>query len=429
MSQNVWFITGSSRGLGRRIAEDALAAGNQVVATARVPESLADLAVAYPEDLLVLALDVTNESQVNEAVREAAKRFGRIDVLVNNAGYSDLAAVEDATLDAIRRQIDTNLIGTIAVAKAVLPGMRERGSGRIINISSVGSRVATPGLSAYQAAKWAVSGFSEVLAAEVAPLGIRVTAIEPGGMPTDWAGSSMTITAPSAPYQNTAIGFISQLFKSGQAKPAGDLGKVAQIVLRVAGLDEPPTRLMLGSDAIAAASEYATALTASDAKWDQLTRSSDRDDASPADSELFGRREATPLEVVNRFVDEVINSGNLDVLDEVWANDLEWHGGSLGRIAGLPAFKEFMAANASGAFSGMHLTVNETIAVDDKVVLRFTNSGTQTGQFMGTPASGVHAEWLGIGIYTVTDGKISSGWFGEDALGMMLQLGVVNLPN
>lgn len=139
------------------------------------------------------------------------------------------------------------------------------------------------------------------------------------------------------------------------------------------------------------------------------------------------RESPTPSAVVLRFIDEVVNGGDLDVIDDVWAEDLEWRGGSLGDIAGLPAFKAFMAANASGAFTGMHLTVHETIATEDKVVLRFTNSGTQTGPFMGVPASGIHAEWLGIGIYTVTGGKITSGWFGEDALGMMLQLGVVTV--
>ena len=135
-----------------------------------------------------------------------------------------------------------------------------------------------------------------------------------------------------------------------------------------------------------------------------------------------------PVVVVRRFLDEVVNGGNLEAIHELWAADLAWHGGSLGDVHGPAALKAHMAASASGAFTGMHLTVNEIVAAGNKVVVRFTNSGTQTGPFMGAPPAGKHAEWLGIGIYTVTAGKISEGWFGEDILGMLLQLGIVNLP-
>ena len=135
-----------------------------------------------------------------------------------------------------------------------------------------------------------------------------------------------------------------------------------------------------------------------------------------------------PVAVVRRFLDEVVDGGNLEAIDQLWAEDLAWHGGSLGDLYGLAALKAHMVASASGAFTGMHLTVNEIVAAGNKVVVRFTNSGTQTGPFMGTPPTGKHAEWLGIGIYTVTGGKISEGWFGEDILGMLLQLGIVNLP-
>jgi predicted ester cyclase len=140
-----------------------------------------------------------------------------------------------------------------------------------------------------------------------------------------------------------------------------------------------------------------------------------------------GTKASSPEAVVRRFIEQVVNGGNLDVLDETWAQDMEWHGGSIGDIYGLPAHKEFAAANASGAFAGMHLDVKEVITSGDKVVARFTNSGTHTGPFMGAEATGIHAEWLGIGVYTVRNGKIVSGWFGEDVLGMMLQLGVVKL--
>jgi predicted ester cyclase len=139
-------------------------------------------------------------------------------------------------------------------------------------------------------------------------------------------------------------------------------------------------------------------------------------------------RAGDPVTVVRRFLDEVVTGGNLQAIDQLWADDLAWHGGSLGDVHGLPALKAHIAASASGAFTGMHLTVKDIVAAGNKVAVRFTNSGTQTGPFLGAPPSGKHAEWLGIGIYTVTGGKISEGWFGEDILGMLLQLGIVNLP-
>lgn len=427
MNDKVWFITGTSRGLGRRIAQAALHRGDSVAATARDTASLADLVAAYPDRVLALRLDVTDDGEVETAVEATLARFRRVDVVVNNAGYADLAAIEDTTPDAFRAQIDTNLMGTVAVSRAVLPTLRAQGSGRIINVSSVGSRLATPGLGAYQTAKWAVSGFTEALAAEVAPLGIAVTAIEPGGMPTDWAGSSMNVPEVSAPYAAT-VGVIRDVLASGAITPLADLGRVAEAVLTVADLADPPTRLLLGFDAIVNAHSYSERLAASDARWRELTRSTDRDDATDADRDPLGSMNAAPEAVVRRFIDEVINGGNGDAIGEIWAEDLRWHGGSLGDIEGLEAYRAFAAANASDAFTGMHLDVKELLTVGNKVVVRFTNSGTQTGPFMGAAPSGVHAEWLGIAIYTVTDGKISEGWFGEDILGMLLQIGAVQLP-
>src|ERR1700739_2760583 len=189
----VFFLTGSSRGLGRQIAEAALAAGHQLVATARQPDSLADLVDRYGTQILPVALDVTDPAGAAMAVATGTKAFGHLDVVINNAGYANLAAVEDITLADFRAQLDANLFGVVNVTKAVLPGLREQGSGHIIQVSAIGGRLATAGLSAYQSAKWAVGGFSEVLAREVGPLGIRVTVLEPGGMQTDWAGSSMQV--------------------------------------------------------------------------------------------------------------------------------------------------------------------------------------------------------------------------------------------
>ena len=194
-----WFVTGSSRGLGRSVVEAALEAGDNVIATARKPEQLGDLVAKYGDRVMPVALDVTDADAVQSAVKAGHERFGRIDVVVNNAGYGDVAAVEDVTLESFRAQFDTNFFGVVYVTKAVLPILREQGAGHIFQVSSVGGRTPPLGLSAYSSAKWAVGGFSSILAQEVAPLGIKVTVLEPGGIKTDWAGSSMTIPPISKP--------------------------------------------------------------------------------------------------------------------------------------------------------------------------------------------------------------------------------------
>ncbi len=183
----VWLITGSSRGLGRALAEAVLASGDNLVATARDPGQLADLSERYGDQVLTLALDVTDEVAAAAAVEAGVKRFGRIDVLVNNAGYGNVGSIEDTSLADFRAQIETNLFGTIIMTKAVIALMRGQGAGHIIQFSSVGGRIGPAGRGAYSAAKFGVEGFSEVLSKEVAPFGIRVTVIEPGGFRTDFA--------------------------------------------------------------------------------------------------------------------------------------------------------------------------------------------------------------------------------------------------
>ena len=289
MSQ-VFLLTGSSRGLGRQIAEATLAAGHRLVATARNPRSLAGLAGRYGEQILPLALDVTDAAAAEAAVAQGLSAFGRIDVVVNNAGYANLVAVEDITLADFREQIDTNLLGVVNVTKAALPVLRRQGGGHIIQVSSIGGRLATPGLSAYQAAKWAVGGFSEVLAKEVAPLGIKVTILEPGGMQTDWAGPSMRVPPVSQPYQAT-VGAMARLHQGTDSPPVlGDPAKVAQVVLKIADMDQPPLRLILGSEAYAYATAAAQDRAASDAAWHDLSVSTDRDDATDADRDPMGTR-------------------------------------------------------------------------------------------------------------------------------------------
>lgn len=283
---SVFFLTGSSRGLGRAIAQAVLDGGHRVVATARDPRSLDDLVAAHGDLILALALDVTDAGAAEAAIATGVERFGRIDVVVNNAGYADLAAVEDVILEDFRRQVETNLFGVVNVTKAALPVLRQQGSGHIIQISSIGGRLATPGLSAYQSAKWAVGGFSSVLAAEVAPLGIRVTVLEPGGMETDWAGASMQVPPISEPYRPT-VGASAAIHNS-EAIALGDPVKVAQVVLQIAEMDDPPLRLILGSEAFAYATAAARAQAASDERWQPLSASTDRDDATDAQRDPLG---------------------------------------------------------------------------------------------------------------------------------------------
>jgi len=284
----VFFLTGSARGLGRHIAEAVLEAGHRLVATARQPASLADLAERYGERILPVALDVTDAAGAQAAVAAGLAAFGRIDVVVNNAGYANLAAIEDITAADFREQIEANLLGVVNVTKAALPVLRAQGGGRIIQVSSIGGRLATPGLAAYQAAKWAVGGFSEVLARETAPLGIKVTVLEPGGMQTDWAGSSMRVPPISEPYQPT-VGVMARAHEDiGSGSALGDPAKVAQVVLEVAALDEPPLRLILGSEAYAYATAAAKARAESDAAWRHLSVSTDRDDATAAERDPLG---------------------------------------------------------------------------------------------------------------------------------------------
>jgi NAD(P)-dependent dehydrogenase (short-subunit alcohol dehydrogenase family) len=267
-----WLITGSSRGLGRELADAALAAGHQVVATARNPDSLRDLVARHPEQARAVALDVTDREQALAAVAAAVQAFGRIDVLVNNAGYANVNSIEDFAEEDFREQIETNLWGVINVTRAALPVLRAQGSGRIIQISSVGGRTSSPGLGPYQTAKWGVEGFSGVLAKEVAPLGIHVTIVEPGGFSTDWSGDSMTIHAISDAYQ-PSVGVFSEHRRTATA--AGDPVKAAQAILTIAEVEDPPLRLLLGSDAFAYAREADEAKIANDEKWKQLTLSTD----------------------------------------------------------------------------------------------------------------------------------------------------------
>jgi NAD(P)-dependent dehydrogenase (short-subunit alcohol dehydrogenase family) len=274
----VWFITGSSRGLGRTLTETVLATGDLVVATARNPEQLKDLALKYKDQLYLQKLDVTQRAEVYQAVADAVKHFGRIDVLVNNAGFGITGAAEAYTDEQFRSQLDTNLYAPIEVTRAVLPYMRRQGSGFIMQISSVGGRVGNAGLSMYQAAKFGLGGFSESLAKEVAPLGIKVTCVEPGGFRTDWAGASMTYAPEIAGYEDT-VGKRSEYFKSGQNVPVGDPVKAARVMVKLVDEAAPPVHLVLGSEAIAILEKANAWRDAELAKWKPVSITTDADDA------------------------------------------------------------------------------------------------------------------------------------------------------
>ncbi len=274
----VCFITGSSRGLGRSLTEAVLASGDKVAATARNPETLNDLVEKYPDLIYPVKLDVTRYDDVYEAVADVAARFGRIDVLVNNAGFGITGAAEAYTDEQVRSQMETNLYAPIEITRAVLPYMRKQGSGRILQISSIGGRVGNPGVSIYQAAKFGLGGFSEALAKEVAPLGIKVTCVEPGGFRTDWAGTSMTYAPKVAGYETT-VDLRAQLFTSGKFIPMGDPEKAAMVMIRLAENPEPPVHLVLGSEAIGMLKQANAARQAEMEKWLPVSISTDHDEA------------------------------------------------------------------------------------------------------------------------------------------------------
>jgi NAD(P)-dependent dehydrogenase (short-subunit alcohol dehydrogenase family) len=273
MSQ-VWLITGSSRGLGRAFTEAVLAAGHCVLAGARNPDQLADLRSRFGEKIHTVSLDVTNEAQAKAAVDAAVAHFGGLDVLVNNAGYGNVSPVEDTPLGELRAQIETNLFGVIIMTKAVLPYFRERKAGHIIQVTSIAGRIGPIGRAPYAAAKFGVEGFSESLAKEVGPLGVKVTIVEPGGFRTDFAGSSTELREGRPEYEST-VGATVRFQRDYNGKQPGDPAKAAAVLLHLASLPEPPLRLLLGSDSYNAAEKSALDKLESDRQWKNLSVSTD----------------------------------------------------------------------------------------------------------------------------------------------------------
>jgi NAD(P)-dependent dehydrogenase (short-subunit alcohol dehydrogenase family) len=270
-----WLITGSSRGFGRALATAALEGGDVVVATARRPDQLDDLVQKYGDRVRAVALDVTDIEAARAAVQSTVDIFGTLDVVVNNAGYASSAPIEEMADDEFRAQIETNLFGVVNVTKAALPVLRRQRSGHVIQFSSIGGRVGgTPGMGAYQTAKFAVEGFSEVLNAEVRPLGIKVTIVEPGAFRTDWGGSSMR-RVPVGPDYEATVGEMNRYRESTVDRWPGDPVRAAGIITDIVGLAEPPLRLLLGAGAVQAAESASRSRAAEAEQWADISRSAD----------------------------------------------------------------------------------------------------------------------------------------------------------
>ncbi|MEE6262468.1 oxidoreductase [Plantactinospora sonchi] len=278
----VWLITGSSRGFGREIARAALADGDRVVATARRPDQLDDLVQQYGDQVRTFRLDVTDTEAARAAVQLAVDEFGALDVVVNNAGYAISRPIEEMTDEEFRGQIEANLYGVVNVTRAALPVLRKQRSGHFVQFSSIGGRVGgSPGLSAYQTAKWAVEGFSEVLNNEVKPFGIKVTIVEPGGFRTDWGGASMPSVEVGAEYDET-VGAMNRYRESTVHTWPGDPVRGARIIADVVRLPEPPLRLLLGAAAVTSALASAENRSAEARQWAEVSAAADFPGAAQA---------------------------------------------------------------------------------------------------------------------------------------------------
>ncbi|MEU0789002.1 oxidoreductase [Amycolatopsis sp. NPDC005961] len=270
-----WFITGCSTGLGRALAEAVLDRGLRAVVTARDPARVADLVAKHGDRALALPLDVTDHAQVLDAVKRAETAFGRIDVLVNNAGYGYLAAIEEGEDDEVRKLFDANVFGLADVTKAVLPGMRARRSGHVVNVSSLGGLAAFGATGYYHATKFAVEGLSESLAAEVAPLGIKVTIVEPAAFRTNWSGPSMRQSATHIDDYAETAGARRAATTATYGHQPGDPVRAAEAVLAAVDAEEPPLRLLLGKAAYDIATARLETLRAGFDTWRETTLGAD----------------------------------------------------------------------------------------------------------------------------------------------------------
>lgn len=266
MDKKVWLVTGCGSGLGKIIAETALKAGHTVIATARKTSQLQDLKSSYGEQVQIAELDVTNEGQAREVVEAMAQKLGRIDVLVNNAGYGDNRPFEQVPSDDFRHLVETCFFGVVSLTRAVLPIMRRQRCGHIIQISSVGGRFAGPGNAAYFASKWAVGGFTEGLSLETRPFNVQVTALEPGAMRTNWGKRAYDNDGDLLPEYEDSVGAATKAVEHFWGNETGDPRKVAQVVLEITTCKQLPPHILLGSDA------YHMATEASQKRWTDAER-------------------------------------------------------------------------------------------------------------------------------------------------------------
>ena len=278
-TDKVWFITGSNSGFGRSLTEAVLEKGYKVVATTRHPEEIEDLVKQYPDTVKAVSLDITEASEITNAIDTALQTFGRVDVLVNNAGFGTLGAVEEISDEQVRKQFEVNCFGTLNLTKAMLPHFRQRKAGHILNVSSVGGFTAFPGTGIYCATKFAIEGYSEALAKEIAPLGIKLTLVEPGAFRTEFAGDSLaTPDEQIADYEETAHKFVKMQEEMSGEQP-GDPDKAAQAMIKVVDSDNPPMRLVLGEDALKATRQKIETFQKELDEWEDVTLSTSYEDA------------------------------------------------------------------------------------------------------------------------------------------------------
>ena len=272
-NNSVWMITGSSSGLGRELAEKVLEHGYRAVVTARKPDAVGDLVARYSDRAIAVGLDVTQAGDIRSALKAAYERFGQIDVLVNNAGYGYIGAIEEGEDAEIRAQFDTNVHGVIALVQAVLPGMRHRAKGHIVNVSSIGGLTTFPNVGYYHASKYALEGLSQTLAKEMAPFGIGVTVVEPGAFRTDFRGRSMRQSSIRLPEFAETLGKQRDALLNSHGKQQNDPAKGALAIIEALKAKQPPLHLLLGADALDLARKQLAAMAKDFDAWETLTRS------------------------------------------------------------------------------------------------------------------------------------------------------------
>lgn len=275
MSDNTFFITGISSGFGRAIAREALSTGHRVIGTVRSEDAAREFEALDSVNAHAIVLDVTDTDAIAGVVADAERRFGEVDVLVNNAGYGHEGIFEESPLEEMRRQFDVNVFGAVAVTQAFVPRFRERRRGHIVNITSMGGFITMPGIAYYCGSKFALEGISEVLGKELRPFGVHVTAVAPGSFRTDWAGRSMRRSPRHIADYDALFDPIRQARQEKSGKQLGDPAKAAKAIVALTNLSEPPAHLLLGSDALALVRQKLEAMAAEIDMWEALTRSTD----------------------------------------------------------------------------------------------------------------------------------------------------------